>query len=185
MVKSMYPCETAWFISHGTVFPPVCWLILMHFWYTQEAMKHCAITIPDKYQLPRIHQWDCEKGHKHPIVLQEKKKRKETILNEKKKQEKKGNAHIYNLAVISCLTCLLFICVNSPCSPVSLKCSVPLYTLGNAPGHWPCFGGFTWGIVEGWFFFFLPLWRLTVYNDTLDIKWKPESFTLTLQTPFT
>jgi len=37
-------------------------------------MKHCIITIPDKYRLPRIHQRDCEKGHKHPIVLQNKRK---------------------------------------------------------------------------------------------------------------
>lgn len=112
---------------------------------------------------------------------------KETILNEKEKQEeKKRNAHIYNLAAISCLTSLLFICVNSPCSPVSLKCSVPLYT-------WKCPRPLTlfWWVYLTYccrlILCFLPLWRLTVYNDTLynDIKWKPESFTLTVQTPFT
>lgn len=93
----------------------------------------------------------------------------------RKSGRKKLNAYIYNLAAISYLTSLLFIYVNTPCSPVSLKCSVPLHTVGNAPDHWPCFGEFTWGIVEGWFFFFLPLWRLTVYNDTLDIKWKAQN----------
>lgn len=76
-----------------------------------------------------------------------------------RKYGRKKNAHIYNLAAISCLTSLLFICMNSPCSPMSLKCSVPLYTLGNAPGDWPCFGGFIWDIVEGWFFFFFSLFE--------------------------
>lgn len=95
---------------------------------------------------------------------------KEAILNEKEKQEEKINAYIYNFSAISCLTSLLFVSVNNPCSPVSLKCSI-LYTFRNATDHWSCFGGFTWGIIEGWFFVFLALWRLTVYNHTLDIKW--------------
>ena len=58
--------------------------------------------------------------------------------------------------------------------------AVFLYTFRNAADHWPCFRGFTWGIFEGWFFVFLPLWRLTVYNHTLDIKWKAWNLNLLL-----
>lgn len=52
---------------------------------------------------------------------------KEAILNEKEKQKEKINAYIYSFAAISCLTRLLFVSANSPCSPVFLKCSIPIY----------------------------------------------------------
>lgn len=73
----------------------------------------------------------------------------------------KKNAYIHNFAAISRPTSLLFVSVNSPCSPVSVRYSI-LYTFRNAKDHWPCFGGFTWGIVEGRFFVFLSLWRLFI-----------------------
>lgn len=55
---------------------------------------------------------------------------KEAILNEKEKLGGGGgiNAYIQNSAAIGCLTSLLFVSVNSPCSPVSLKYSIPIHT---------------------------------------------------------
>lgn len=119
------------------------------------------------------------KGTNIPLSCREK---KETILNEKA-GEKKRKAHIYNLAAISCLTSLLFICVNSPCSPVSLKCSVPLYTLGNAPDHWPCFGllevllkadSFFSSLFEDWLFIMTP-WILNENQNPLLSPFKLRS----------
>lgn len=46
---------------------------------------------------------------------------KKAIRNGKEKQKKKINASIYNFAATGSLTRLLFVTVNSPCCPVSLR----------------------------------------------------------------
>lgn len=72
------------------------------------------------------------------------------------------------------LAVLPVFCLSAWIDPAAmcLWSAVFLYTFRSAADHWPCFGAFTWGIVGGWFFAFLPLWRLTVYSHTLDVKRK-------------
>lgn len=92
----------------------------------------------------------------------------------RKSGRKEINAYIYNLAAINCLTSLLFICLNSPCSPVS-QSAVFLYIHLEMPQIIDLIlVGLLEVLLKADSFLFSPSLK-TVYNDTPDIKWKAQN----------